>query len=147
MVRDRFCKPASKDIVGSIPSCGSFSKFNKMQYEWHTIHGFMQGWGMQEHIPDNEIVLEDHNEEGHIPWKVVRFKQTEKVIWLQDAHHYLRVTSEDFFSFSSEQLYDLYNRLQPLLEAELERRRKLPPPVFDKITIPKINRIYPQLLL
>jgi tRNA U34 5-methylaminomethyl-2-thiouridine-forming methyltransferase MnmC len=113
-----------------------------MKHEWHKIHGFMQGWGMREHIPDNEIVLQELSERC----KVVKSKQQEKVIWLGDAHRYLKITSYDFFKLSSDELYELHEKLQPYLDAELERRRQLPPAKFEKISLPKINKPYPKLL-
>ena len=102
---------------------------------------------MQEHIPDNDIVLEDHKpngEEWFAPWKVVKPKQSEKVVWLEDTSRWLKISN--IFTMSSEELYDVYEKLQPFLEAELARLRALPPVTFDRITIPKINRVYPKLL-
>jgi hypothetical protein len=101
---------------------------------------------MKEIIPDNEIVLEDHPAtEGGIPWKVVRSKEPEKYVWLWETERWLKIT--DIFTMTSEELYDIYNRLIPYQEKEAERIRNLPKPKFDRITIPKINQIFPKLLV
>lgn len=119
-------------------------------YEWHQIHGFVEGWGMQEHIPDNVIVVEDHTKDAGkycIPWSIVRHKQEEKVIWAKDSHRFLNVFN--IFHMTSEELYDLYDKLEPFLKAEreelLRRYKEQGPAQFTKITLPKINKVWPKL--
>jgi len=110
----------------------------------------MLGFGMKEHIPDNEIVLEDHPaSECGIPWKVVRSKQEEKHVWLRETERLLKVT--EIFTMTSEELYAIYDQIQPLLKAEheqwLEKNKDRPPVQFTKISIPKINKIWPKLIV
>jgi len=111
--------------------------------EWHCIHSFMEGWGLREVIPDNEIVIEDHSGED-IPWRVVRSKVEEREIFWGDCH---RLLGEDCFAvgFDPESAYE---RLKPLLAKEREERlANYKPAKFDRITIPKINKLYPESLL
>jgi len=119
--------------------------------EWHRIHDFFHGFGLREVIPDNEIVIKEEKggigEDGQyrMPVKWVRHKQEERVIWLNDCSRLL-----DLNPFhEGTDLEDVYARLEPLLKAEAEERRaryeKEGPVRFAKITIPKINRPFPQL--
>lgn len=115
-------------------------------HEWHQIHDFLYGFGMKENIPDNEIILEKHQpkeNEYFIPWKIVNHKQSEKYVWLREAERWLGVT--DIFTMTSEELYAIYDQLQPHIEKHLEWLRSQPVPKYDKITIPKINRGFPKL--
>ena len=114
-------------------------------YEWTQIHDFLYGFGMHEVIPDNEIVLEDHpGVPGvNIPWKIVKSKQKEKRIWLRETERWLGIT--EIFTMTSKELYEIYDKLQPFIQKERERRRNLPPPIYDKISLPQINRVYPML--
>lgn len=115
--------------------------------QWHEVHDFLYGFGMKEIIPDNEIVLEEHKpQEGEffIPWKVVRSKQPEKYVWLRDTERWLKIT--EIFTMTSEALYEIYDQLQPFIEKERERIRNLPKANFSKISIPKINQLFPKLL-
>lgn len=107
--------------------------------EWHRIHSFFHGWGLQEVIPDNQIVIEDHSDEFP-PWKVVRSRVEEREIWWGDCK---RLLGEDCFApgFDPESAYE---RLKPLLMQEHEERLANYKPVkFEKITIPRINKMYP----
>lgn len=113
--------------------------------EWHKIHDFFRSWGLREYIPDNEIVLEDHTQEKEkyvIPWKVVRHKVQERVIWYYECQ---RILGLDCFAvgFNAEEAYE---KLQPILEEERQERIKNYKPIeFKTFTIPKINRTYPPL--
>lgn len=112
--------------------------------EWHWIHDFFNGFGFQESIPDNKVVTEDHSDEP-IPWQVVHDKQPEKQIWLCDTSRLLGIT--DLSRTTSEELYEIHYKLQPLLKAEFEKWKENQKPVeFKRITIPKINKFYPKLL-
>lgn len=110
-----------------------------MNHEWHKIHDFLYGFGMREIIPDNEIVLEEYNE--GIPTRFIKLKQPEKYIWLRDTERWLQII--EIFTMTSEELYLIYGRLQPFMEAERERIRNLPGRTYDKISIPKVNKEYP----
>lgn len=109
--------------------------------QWHQVHDFLYGFGMKEIIPDNEIVLEEHGTSPKV--KFVKTKQPEKYVWLRETEHWLKIT--DIFTMTSEELYDIHDRLIPYREKEAERIRNLPKPKFDKITIPKIKQQYPKL--
>ena len=109
--------------------------------EWHQVHDFCYGFGMMEFIPDNETVLEDHSDES-IPWQIVNTSQPAKHVWLQDTRRWLGITTE-IFTMTSEELYGIYDKLQPFMEAEAERILAN----FSKISIPKIKAIYPQSVI
>lgn len=111
--------------------------------QWHEVHDFLYGFGMKEIIPDNEIVLEEHK--GSPTVRFVKLKQPEKYVWLRDTERWLKIT--DIFTMTSEELYDIYDRLIPYQEKEAERIRNLPRSNFSKISIPKINQVWPKLLV
>lgn len=113
-----------------------------MNHPWHRVHDFFNGWGMKECIPDNEIVLEEHKDWG-IPTRFVKHKVQEKYLWVRDTERWLQIT--DIWSLTSEELYEIYDRLQPFKEKHLEWLRNQPKPEFKKLTIPLVNRVYPKL--
>jgi hypothetical protein len=65
-------------------------------------------------------------------------------IWLGDLESLLGITSFDGLNFD-----ETYDKLQPLIEARLEKRRKYleehPTKPCTHISIPKVNREYPPL--
>lgn len=120
-----------------------------MKRKWHEIHDFMDGWGFCEHIPDNEIVREDHPNDP-IPWKVVSSKKPVRHIWHKDAEHFLNIDIFAVEADSDEFLDGVYEKLVPLLQEQYEKMQAYydaHPIKFDKITIPKINRLYPKSIL
>jgi hypothetical protein len=94
---------------------------------------------MREYIPDNEVVLEELSKNV----KIVKTKQKEKYVWLRHTERWLGVT--EIFKMSSQELYEIYDKLQPFIEKERERVRNLPRREYKKISLPKINREYPPL--
>jgi hypothetical protein len=111
--------------------------------EWHTVHDFCRGWGLQEYIPDNFVVTEDYPE-GPIPWKVGHSKVQEKVIYARDAERLLGI---NIFAEGVEPLA-VFEKLQPLLEQEHKERLEFfekNPVKFERITVPKVNKPWPNL--
>lgn len=106
--------------------------------DWHQIHDALYGWGMRECILGNDVL-----DDTPTPLKILSSKEPAKRIWLNDAYRYLKI--ENIFTMSSEELYDLYDKLQPYIEKHLEWLRSQPTRKFDRITIPKINREWPKL--
>lgn len=98
--------------------------------EWHYIHDFLHGFGFRRRektlfFRDIERLLKDKLQEAEEAFRSLRAKQ---------------------FAGQCEKLDAIYEQLQPLLEAEhAERMKNYKPVKFDKITIPKINRMYPPL--
>lgn len=113
--------------------------------EWHEIHDFMRGWGLQEVIPDNFVTTAEGGptaENPHvIPYRIGYSRQPERVLYARDVWHFLR---EDLFTRGVDP-EDVYTRLQPLLAAEQQRVAALPPICFDRITIPRVRQAIPPL--
>lgn len=111
---------------------------------WNTIHDFFRGWAMQEVIPDNFIVTEDHSaplKAGgfHIPWKVGHNKVEPRIIYADDAQHFLGI---NIFAVGVN-LDGVYESLIPLLRKQAEERRAVlearGPLKFERFVIPNIK--------
>ncbi len=101
--------------------------------DWHRIHDFVEGYGFEEHIPDNEEVLENHPDDP-IRWKVVRTKIPPRYIYDQDVLRLL--PGEDYPPKHLSKLDEIHAKLEPLLKKEHEEWLKNYREVkFDSITI------------
>lgn len=108
-------------------------------FEWHWIHDFIRGYGYREHISDNEIVLKECSPQV----SYVKEEQQPKYIWLRETERWLGIT--DLSGKTSEELYQIWERLQPYREKHQEWLKSQPVPKYDKIILPKVNREYPKL--
>ena len=98
--------------------------------EWHYIHDFLWGFGFRR--KEKVIYLED----------VARLLKDK----LPEAEKTFRFLRKNNFAGECKELDEIYAQLQPLLEAELaERRKNYKPAKFDRISIPKVNRVFPHL--
>lgn len=89
---------------------------------WHIIHDFLRGYGYRYYDGENEL-------------------GTEKVVFARDAQFHLGIDIQD-----RQDLDEIYEQLQPKIEAWREERRKSYKPLTIKtITLPKVNRVYPEL--
>lgn len=86
--------------------------------QWHVFRAFVEGPGLRNGSDD-------------------------RTIFLRDTVRYL--DRRDLFQIKDEELEKLYEELKPHLEAELERRRKQPVKKLEKLHIPLVRKIYPQL--
>lgn len=66
-----------------------------------------------------------------------------RTIFLRDTVRYL--DRRDIFQVKDDELEKIYEELKPHLEAELERRRNLKPSKLERLHIPLVRKIYPQL--
>ncbi len=112
-----------------------------MAEPWSTIHDFMRGWGL--HSKGVETVHEDHpGVPGHrIPYRVVT-ETGGRTLYAKDVK---RLLQKNLFQVDASELDDLYLALQPLLEAERQKRAALPPVKFDRITIPRFTKEVPPM--
>lgn len=85
---------------------------------WSSVHNFFHGWGLV-------------HGDG-------------RSIWAKDACRYLDEL-DIFVLATKEEIEDVYERLREPLHKEAERISKLPPPKFDRLVIPKINKPFPKL--
>lgn len=122
---------------------------------------------LDEHVLGLMTKLAD---EWHIPWSIKTepdpetgwhyvhscfgrcdwgYQNGERTMWTSDVKQLLDL---DLFSIPEDQtakLEEIYTQLQPLLEKQAEERRayyEAHPLKFDRITIPKIKKMYPKLL-
>lgn len=105
---------------------------------WNWIHDFFHGFGYEEQIPDNEEVIERHDD-AEIPYTVVRTKVTPRIIWVRDIGRLLPawITVDET---QGEKLELIHAALVSLLQLE---HQQFPPPPFkipDKFTVPRFSK-------
>lgn len=91
---------------------------------WHKIHDFLFGFGLQK--------WESDGVDG----------ASNKIVFARDAARLLKI---DIFRNSELDFDTIYEQIQPLIEAEREKRRQEPHMEYKKFYVPKINRSYPPL--
>jgi hypothetical protein len=108
---------------------------------WNYVHDFHQGWGWAEHIPDNEVLIEQFDSGV----RVVRNRRAIRHVWLGEAQRRLPGNSFDANSLTDDDISALYDIISIL--------RLLDPPgqpgqiaQFSRIRIPLVRRIYPGLI-
>lgn len=109
-----------------------------MAAQWSPIHSFFDGWGMQEQIPDNCVVVESHPT-AEIPYDVVRNKVEPRIVWAEDAKRWLDL---DLFAPGVD-VDAVHAQLAPYLAAEAARIAALPLPKFERITLPVFATLLP----